>query len=70
MLFSLPQTISIGFGAALVTLIPYRIEIVIMGTVTLVASGYLATRRAEEVDEADVAELTGDPAVLAATMEA
>jgi MFS family permease len=49
MLFSVPQTVSIAVGAALVTLIDYRIEIVIMGIVTLVASAYLFTRRAEPV---------------------
>jgi MFS family permease len=47
MLFSLPQTMSIALGAALVTLIDYRIEIVVMGFVTLVASAYLFTRDAE-----------------------
>ena len=47
MLFSVPQTMSIALGAALVTLVDYRIEIVIMGFVTLVASAYLFTRDAE-----------------------
>lgn len=70
MLFSFPQTISIGFGAALVTLIPYRIEIAIMGAVTMIASGYLATRRVEKVEEPEVAVLTNDPVLVAATMEA
>jgi predicted MFS family arabinose efflux permease len=49
MLFSVPQTASIALGAALVTLIDYRIEIVVMAVVTLVAAGYLFTR----VDEAE-----------------
>lgn len=51
MLFSLPQTISIAVGAALVTLIDYRIEIVIMACVTLLASAYLFTRDVEVVAE-------------------
>jgi MFS family permease len=55
MLFSLPQTMSIALGAALVTLIDYRIEIVIMGLVTLVASAYLFTRDAEPAPEAGAA---------------
>lgn len=70
MLFSVPQTVSIGLGAALVTLIPYRLEIAIMGSVVLVSAAYLATRRAEPVDEPEVAVLTDDPAIVAATMEA
>ncbi|MGH3009804.1 MAG: MFS transporter [Gaiellaceae bacterium] len=49
MLFSVPQTVSIAVGAALITLIDYRIEIVIMAIVTLVASAYLFTRRPEPV---------------------
>ena len=53
MLFSVPQTISIAVGAALVTLIDYRIEIVAMACVFAVASAYLLTRRDDErVEEA------------------
>jgi hypothetical protein len=53
MLFSVPQTISIAVGAALVTLIDYRIEIVAMACVFAVASAYLLTRGDDErVDEA------------------
>jgi MFS family permease len=48
MLFSVPQTISIAVGAALVTLIDYRIEIVAMACVFAVASAYLLTRRGDE----------------------
>jgi MFS family permease len=48
MLFSVPQTISIAVGAALVTLIDYRIEIVLMGAGTLLCSLYLLTREREE----------------------
>jgi MFS family permease len=44
MLFSVPQTVSIAVGAALITLIDYRIEIVIMAVVTLFAAVYLCTR--------------------------
>ena len=53
MLFSVPQTVSIALGAALVTLIDYRIEIVIMGLVTLAASAYLLTRPEERVAETE-----------------
>jgi len=45
MLFSVPQTISIAAGAALITIIDYRIEIVAMALVFAVASVYLLTRR-------------------------
>jgi hypothetical protein len=43
-----PQTISIAVGAALITLIDYRIEIVAMACVFAVASAYLLTRRDDE----------------------
>ena len=52
MLFSVPQTISIAAGAALITLIDYRIEIVAMAVVFLLAAAYLLTRR----DAGDAAE--------------
>ena len=45
MLFSVPQTISIAAGAALITLIDYRIEIVAMAVVFLLAAANLLTRR-------------------------
>ena len=48
MLLSVPQTISIAAGAALITLIDYRIEIVAMACVFAVASVYLLTRRDDE----------------------
>jgi uncharacterized membrane protein YfcA len=48
MLFSVPQTISIAVGAALITLIDYRIEIVAMGVVMLVAAAYMLTRPSEQ----------------------
>jgi Na+/melibiose symporter-like transporter len=57
MLFSVPQTASIAAGAVLIAFIDYRVEIVIMAFVTLVASAYLFTRPAETVDaEATLAE--------------
>jgi MFS family permease len=72
MLFSLPQTMSIALGAALVTLIDYRIEIVVMGAVTLVAAAYLFTREAEPVTDAEpvLVELSEPTtAALPATIE-
>ncbi|MBV8481064.1 MAG: MFS transporter [Actinobacteria bacterium] len=48
MLFSLPQTVSIGLGAVLITLIEFRIEIVIMALIVLASAAYLLTRRDEE----------------------
>jgi MFS family permease len=48
MLFSVPQTASIAAGAALIALIDYRVEIVIMALVTLFASAYLLTRSETE----------------------
>jgi MFS family permease len=46
MLFSVPQTISIAVGAALITLVDYRVEIVAMAAVFALAAAYLLTRRA------------------------
>jgi MFS family permease len=54
MLFSVPQTISIAVGAALITVVDYRVEIVAMGAVFLIAAAYLLTRR-DEVIEAEPA---------------
>jgi len=48
MLFSLPQTIGIAAGAALITLVDFRVEIVTMTVVFLAAGAYLLTRRPEE----------------------
>lgn len=56
MLFSVPQTASIAAGAALIAIIDYRAEIVIMALVTLVAAGYLFTRENELDTEAVLAE--------------
>jgi MFS family permease len=47
MFFSVPQTASIALGAVLITLIDYRLEIVIMAVVTLGAAAYLASRRGD-----------------------
>ncbi|MGH2972483.1 MAG: MFS transporter [Gaiellaceae bacterium] len=56
MLFSVPQTVSIATGAALIMLIDYRIEIVIMALVTLAAAAYLLTRSETEGFVADPAQ--------------
>ncbi len=56
MLFSVPQTASIAAGAALITVLDYRVEIVIMAFVTLLAAGYLFTRTGEVETEAVLAE--------------
>lgn len=48
MLFSVPQTVSIAVGAALITVIDYRLEIVIMALVTLAAAAFLLTRSERE----------------------
>jgi Na+/melibiose symporter-like transporter len=55
MLFSVPQTLSIAAGAALITIVDYRVEIVAMGVVFLFASGYLLTRRRAAAIEAEPA---------------
>ena len=56
MLFSVPQTISIAVGAALITVVDYRVEIVAMGAVVLVAAAYLLTRREAETEPVEIAE--------------
>ena len=53
--FSVPQTISIALGAALITLIDYRLEIAIMTTATLLAAAYLLTREREQSPEVEPA---------------
>jgi len=50
MLFSVPQTISIAAGAALITVVDYRFEIVAMAVVFLLAAAYLLTRRGEAIE--------------------
>ena len=54
MLFSVPQVIGIALGAALITIVDFRVEIVAMAVVFLVAAGYLLTRAAEELPRAEV----------------
>jgi MFS family permease len=47
MLFSVPQTISIAAGAALIAVLDYRIEIIAMAAVFALAAAYLLTRPGE-----------------------
>jgi MFS family permease len=55
MLFSVPQTISIAAGAALISVIDYRIEIVVMCIVFLLSAAYLLTRRGDDAIEVEPA---------------
>jgi Na+/melibiose symporter-like transporter len=55
MLLGVPQTISIALGAALITIVDYRIEIVVMAVVFSVSSVYLLTRHAESVVDVETA---------------
>lgn len=55
MLFSVPQTVSIAAGAALVALVDYRVEIVAMCIVFLLSAAYLLTRRGEDAIEVEPA---------------
>jgi MFS family permease len=55
MLLSVPQTISIAVGAALITFVDYRVEIAAMAVVFAVSAAYLLTRRAEESPVAEPA---------------
>jgi len=48
MLFSVPQTISIATGAALISVVDYRVEIVVMAVGTVLSAAYLLTRRLRE----------------------
>jgi MFS family permease len=48
MLFSVPQTLSIAAGAALITVVDYRVEVVAMLIGTAVSAAYLLTRRTPE----------------------
>jgi MFS family permease len=48
MLFSVPQTISIAVGAALILVLDYRVELVAMAVVFFAAAVYLLTRAPEE----------------------
>jgi hypothetical protein len=55
MLFSVPQTISIAAGAALITIVDYRIELVAVLVVLLLSGAYLLTRRPEDEHEVELA---------------
>ena len=56
MLFTVPQTVSIALGAALITVIDYRIEIVVMGIGVALSAAYLLSRSAVAPEsEPDVA---------------
>jgi MFS family permease len=46
-MLTIPQTASIGIGAALATVLDYRVLLVVMTTVTILCGVYLLTRKAE-----------------------
>ena len=48
MLFSVPQTLSIAAGAALISLVDYRIEVIAMGVGGAASALYLLGRRVRE----------------------
>ncbi len=50
MLFRVPQTISIAAGAALITVVDYRVEIVAMAVVFVLAAAYVLTRRDDAIE--------------------
>ena len=50
MLFRVPQTISIAAGAALITFVDYRVEIVAMAVVFVLAAAYVLTRRDDAIE--------------------
>ena len=50
MLFSVPQTVSIAAGAALITLVDWRVEIIAVTAVFALASAYLLTRSDEAAE--------------------
>jgi MFS family permease len=62
-MLTIPQTASIGIGAALVTVLDYRVLLGLMSAVTILCGAYLLTRRAE-THEAQ--PLEGLPAPVAA----
>ena len=55
MLFSVPQVLGIALGAALITIVDFRVEIVAMAVVFLAAAAYLLTRPAENQAEIEPA---------------
>ncbi len=52
MLFSVPQTISIAAGAALITVVDYRVEIIAIAVVLTLSALYMLTRPSEEPEVA------------------
>jgi hypothetical protein len=52
MLFSVPQTISIAAGAALITVVDYRVEVLAMAVVLTLSALYLLTRTRDEPETA------------------
>jgi hypothetical protein len=54
MLFSVPQTISIAVGAALITIVDYRVEIIAMAVVFALSAAYLLTRQREDAAQVEV----------------
>jgi MFS family permease len=66
MLLSVPQTISIGLGALLISAIGYRTELVAMGAVTAVSAAIMLVPSGRDRESADPAEVPGEPETLAA----
>jgi MFS family permease len=54
MLFSVPQTISIAVGAALITVVDYRVEIIAMAVVFGISAAYLLTRQRDDAAEVEI----------------
>jgi hypothetical protein len=63
-MLTIPQTASIGIGAALVTVLDYRILLAVMTTVTILCGVYLLTRRSE-VATADDVTVRAAPSAMA-----
>lgn len=55
-LITTPQTLSIGLGAALVSVVDYRVLVVVMAAVVLACGGWLLTRPAVGEDRGRVAD--------------
>ena len=52
-LINTPQTVSIALGALLVSVVDYRLLVVVMGVVVAACGAYLLTREPEPVAEKD-----------------
>jgi len=63
-MLTIPQTASIGIGAALVTVLDYRVLIAVMTAVTILCGAYLLTRRPET---REAPALEGVPAPVGST---